>query len=640
MKKQLIIILLFLISINLVSAYECYQETATTSTSCGGLNTGNYTQWGSWAGGASYTLYDGNWNTYRFATGIGGWVNFTYAKPIGSLNTSLWRVKNSLNITETITKDLIITQSCWYANETYLILNVFEDGSQNSVYWNCWNGTEFENLNTTDTTGGALYVYEEAMLWDMYNFLENSQTYTTPKLENTESLFKINVTIGNVWTNQLAYLNYNHTKYSASITLSGSNYIGSKTITTPSVGATQNIPFVWEFALTNSTGTYWFNSSNLTQSVIETGLSLCTPALNVSFINFTIQDQNTFTKINSSFKIAFTGEGLDYSYEDTTETNSSFAFCFSPPDESYNISASIEYEASSYEKNYYYLNNYQLTNITTNLTLYLLNDTLGDAIVIRVQDESKKAIEDVYVSIQKYDAGTGTFYTVGMAESDFNGEDVVYLNYYDTYYRYSLVKNNELLLLTNTSKIYSSPVRLTVRSDYIFSYEKFNNIAYTLTFNNVTKNFILSYTDVSGDIATACLLVVRRSINNDTVICSNCESSSSATIYCDISTYGNGTYIATFYATGSLGAISFLEWIEGGANEIYTALGIDATFYAFLLAVIILAVFLVNPVLGVIGVILGIFAGAAIGFQPVNYMEFVGITIIGGIVISLLGSKR
>jgi len=58
-------------------------------------------------------------------------------------------------------------------------------------------------------------------------------------------------------------------------------------------------------------------------------------------------------------------------------------------------------------------------------------------------------------------------------------------------------------------------------------------------------------------------LVYKRTALNDTIICSNCESSSSATVSCDISSYGNGTYIAQFYATGSLGFIDALSWIEG-----------------------------------------------------------------------------
>jgi len=471
------------------------------------------------------------------------------------------------------------------------------------------------------------------------NLIENSQTYTSPTSELTETSFEINATINGGWTNQLAYLFYNHTLYNATISTVDGNSIVTKTLTTPDVGAATNVSFVWEFKLTNSTGDYWFNSSLKNQTVTTSQIGLCTSTLNISLINFTIQDENTFTNINSSFIIHFTGEGFDYSYEDTTQVNSSFAFCFNP-DAEYTMSADIEYSADGYEPNYYFLNDIVLTNQTTNITLYLLNDTLGDPIVIRVLDNSQLPIEEAYVSIQKYDSITNTFYTVGMAKTDFNGEDVVYLNYYDTYYRYSIVKDGELLSLTGTSKIYSSPIRIIIKSSTEFTYEKFKNIGYTLTFNNVTKNFILTYTDTTGDIATACLLVTKRTTLNDTTICSNCESSNSATIYCDISSYGNGTYIAQFYATGSLGYIDFLDWIEGGANEIYTALGEDATFYAFLLGIIILAVFLVNPILGVIGVILGIFAGAALGFQPVNYMEFIGITIVGGIVIMLIGGRR
>jgi len=43
-------------------------------------------------------------------------------------------------------------------------------------------------------------------------------------------------------------------------------------------------------------------------------------------------------------------------------------------------------------------------------------------LVLKVLDDSKLPIEDVYISIQKWDSGTNTFYTVGMAKTDFKGK--------------------------------------------------------------------------------------------------------------------------------------------------------------------------------------------------------------------------
>jgi len=49
---------------------------------------------------------------------------------------------------------------------------------------------------------------------------------------------------------------------------------------------------------------------------------------------------------------------------------------------------------------------------------------------------AQNGIDDVLISIQRYDIGTDTFYTVAMAKTAGGvGEDLVYLNWYDTLYK-------------------------------------------------------------------------------------------------------------------------------------------------------------------------------------------------------------
>jgi len=43
--------------------------------------------------------------------------------------------------------------------------------------------------------------------------------------------------------------------------------------------------------------------------------------------------------------------------------------------------------------------------------------------------------------------------------------------------------------------------------------------------------------------------------------------------------------------------------------------------------------FLISPVLGVVGILLGMLASYAMGFQVIDYYAFLGIVILGGLVI-------
>ena len=119
-------------------------------------------------------------------------------------------------------------------------------------------------------------------------------------------------------------------------------------------------------------------------------------------------------------------------------------------------------------------------------------------------------------------------------------------------------------------------------------------------------------------------------------ICNICETSSSATLYCHIGNSGNGTFISTFYATGSYWNFGSITKNIGGnfAETIYNLLGNDdATFYAMMFSGFIVSLMFISLPLGVVGVILGILGGAALGFQVIEWSSFISIVIVGGLII-------
>lgn len=471
--------------------------------------------------------------------------------------------------------------------------------------------------------------------------LENSQTYNPTSSSSKSETFIINFTYdSSEYTSASGSLVYNGTSYTGTLS-TGENKLLTATLITPSSTETNVYGFYWNISLTNSSGVNYFTSNNYTQTVSPLSLNRCNNIYNVTFINFTVKNTETLTVIPSSFKITFnygiSNKNLNYSYQDTTQTNSSFPFCFLPSNSEYIADANIEYEATDYSKNYYYLTNAELSNATNNITLFLLNSTKATLTVLKAQTDTQTAISDAYIQIQRYDTGTDTYYTVGMARTDYKGEDAVYLNWYDTFYKYVLTKDGSVIYIANPSKISSTPVTFTIPSSTTFDYDKFLGITYTLTFNNATNNFVLTYSLPSGSVTSACLRVDKRTIKNDTLICNTCETSSSATVYCDVSSYGNGTYIATFYAKGSLGFIDSITAFVGSANKLYDLIGnVDGTMYAILFSALVMVLFFVSPVLGVVGMLLGMIGAMALGFQPVNYMEFLGIVIVGGVIIVIL----
>lgn len=547
-----------------------------------------------------------------------------------------------LNLSVTVTDTNL--DDCWYAynntNYTFVCssgVNVNSTITQNPSRFNV---TVFAN----DSVGN---INSATKSWS-YQILENNQTYNVNAVETSTETFNISISyLNTLWNTITANLEYDGTNYSATQHGTGNTITFSKQLNIPSItSASENKTFFWYFTLTNSTGSFTYKSGSNVQNVSEINIHPCTGG-EIAYINFTTRNaENPFGLLNATFKSSWLlkntgGSGLttNYSYEDITETNSTWRFCITPG-VNYTISVDIEIDAEDYAKNFYYFPDANFTvNSTTNITLYLLNDTKATPTTLRTVDNAQTRLSGVLVYIDAYDIGTADYYNVGMAKTNNNGEDIVYLNWYDTLYRFRMYQNGINTYTSNDSKIFDTPKIFEIAEDLSFSFDKFRDFEYSLTFNNVSRIFTLTFVKPNSLVDQGCLKVIKREANNDTTICSTCVTSDSATINCDVSAYGNGTFIAAFYATGSFSLVNLLTENVGStfAKQINDLLNKDdAAFYSIFMSLIVLAMFLITPVLGVIGIVLGLLAISALGFATISYTYFVGIVIIGVIIIWIL----
>jgi len=604
--------------------------------------------------------YNASWTTSALDDGRYNWSCTGYGGLIGSNSTTANRTftldgtKPTIsiftptgnqgiqsipyNVTLNYTASDTNLQSCWYNTSLSATL----------VYTPC----NITNI-TSITNGGTnrIYVYANDSFGNTHtNFTEfylttstNSESYNTTSVETALESFKINITIASLYSSSTGYLVYNGTSYLGTKTSDGLNTIFTKSINVPTTNGTlTNFNFYWTFVLQNVTATTYQNSTSHAQAVTPITFGICTASNNVSYLNFTVKDGDTLAQVPSTFAAFFriySGLGLaqrNVSYQETADGNSTFGFCASPSDKTYLIDSQIEYSSANYAPNSYFLTAASITNQTSNITLYLLNDTAATLTELEVITQTQNPIENVYINIQRYDPGTDTYYTVANAKSNYDGKDIVYLNWYDTLYKFVGVKDGETLFSTTPYKISDTPQRFIVYGSTGSIFDKFEDLEYSLTFNNLTDNFVLTYIDPTGLVTSSCLRVIKRGATADLGICDTCDTSSSGTIYCNIGAYGNGTFVGVYYARGSFSYEDILV-IQKFANEIYDELGnVDATFYAIILSGVVMVMFLITPALGILGILLGMLLGMVLGFQPLNYAEFIGIAIVGGIVIAIL----
>ncbi len=216
----------------------CYQEFANVSTSCGGLNTGTYTDRStgmscpspSWDSTFS-KLIDSDWETYSFAAGTqcNTRLVINYTKPVSSLNQSLWQVKFS-NKTSILIKNYTLPASCWdYSSERISLHLQSSSYSPYCVTMSCANITKTDALDSVvidqycypqGEIGINNILYEEAMIWnlssrwDVSNLsltLENisvfnySGTLNQTRIDVDDFSFEVNTFLRNCTEDLLGY---------------------------------------------------------------------------------------------------------------------------------------------------------------------------------------------------------------------------------------------------------------------------------------------------------------------------------------------------------------------------------------------------------------------------------------------------
>lgn len=176
----------------------CFQEQATTASDCGGLDTGNYSQYpiDSFFYDTAQ-VHDSNYLTGQYANYRHSFIlNITYIKPSYATNNTVWLVKDTGG-----TYNLTIPQICY--DQTNITFRVYGIGSAlgcsnycNAINYSCYNGSHFITLRSYNSgLGGGMvsnYAYEEAIYWAGY---ANDVYLSVPKyvnLTNVNLSIKIN----------------------------------------------------------------------------------------------------------------------------------------------------------------------------------------------------------------------------------------------------------------------------------------------------------------------------------------------------------------------------------------------------------------------------------------------------------------
>lgn len=536
-------------------------------------------------------------------------------------NETSWSVKNTTSVTG-------ITN----------ITNWYRTFSLGSYLWEC---------EACDDTG---YCYHSAnRTLGIKNIAENSQTYNSSIYETEQGIYILNLSYdSSEWSSISGNLIYNGTAYSGTKSGTGDTITYTKSLDIQTVSANTNKTFYWTIYLTNSSGTYAYNSTSYNQTVQNLIFINCNATYPTKFVNYSIYEETNLALINSSFDATFNywvGAGdiyENYSFSSSAD-NTSFAFCTNV-NKTFNVDSKIDLEALNYNKRIYEFNDEVFTNSTTYKLLYLLNSSLATNVIIEVKDTGLSPLKGYFVTIERYYPETGLYKVVVNEKTDEFGQFVASLIENTVKYKFAF-RDSDNVLIKQTGDII-----IACRSTYCIvpfviavagtEFEEFTNItsySYTLSFSNTTNEFTFSWNDLTGDSAIARLEVTRYLLNGSSVICNTTSTSSSSSLTCSVGS-SQANYKAQAFRSvgGNERRIAILNYEVGSPVETY---GAEGLLWVFILLMTLISVGAFNPTAGALLYGVGFIAFGTLGLISMPISVFFANTLLVAIFIWAVNRK-
>jgi len=522
---------------------------------------------------------EGTYNWTAYANGINSTGNY-----VGTFSVvQSFSVDNTLPIVNiTYPRNAItyfIAQNNLTLNYTYTEINPsvcsynYNSTTANTTILSCLNTTfqisEHRDRNITvfanDTAGNLGYNESN---WSYYVF-QYSTGISSPVLSGSTQTFVYN--FSSQYTPSSIRLIYNGSANSATISNPDTDmWLGTVTMQVPLSNTSAIKNLYWNVIFSDGTV---INSSVVNQAISPIIFAICSTNVNTTVLNVSARDEVNNNQLNftlSAFFQYWNGNGtssdmLNYSYANTTD-NLYYAFCVNPASSYINVTATLSYSRTGYGTRSYYFTNSQFSNMTQNLTLYLLNSSATGLQTVNfvVVDQFGEGVEGAFINIQKWDIGTNTYNTVNVIETDPEGKSAADLQVNVAWYRYQVTYNGILYLVTAPLIETQTTRILTINTAAGTPYNNFNNVYGDVSFNNNTNVFTFTFADTSGSVGSGCLEVIKMSAASTTTVAYYCINASS----------GTTTYTATENGTYVANGIAILTSVYGSVTQTLDSLSV------------------------------------------------------------------
>ena len=455
-----------------------------------------------------------------------------------------------------------------------------------------------------------------------------------------------------------ADLIWNGTDYGSSSEYAGTDFFFiNKTFTTPPFNRTENISFLWNYTVFYTNGSIIYDNTSLYfQNVTTIGLDNCSTGNPVAIeFNLTEEEQrgvNITGEFFGSFDIWSGDSSVKKNYVFNFTNSHNFSICINTNQTVY-TDAFIQYASSenftiysgyfNYTARNYFLDNYELDNITDHIDLALLPENKTRRLDVTLINSQGISLAGYIITIQRL-YFSNEYLTVAMMKTDNGGYSSAYLFESNprlgmssvVYYKFIVSKDGttyfETMPVCLVDTQFNNGLTITVNTTIGEWFQYATGISSSCTYTEATTVLRCSVNDATGRMLRVCMNASEIGIAGKTELCQQCSTSSAVTLTC-VTGNMSGKTLTWFlfldmhesaYLLRS-GSISFPAVSSYGMDGIVIAL--------FLVLLLSAALGFFDPILGVIGGTSGVVVSYMAGFLTVGWAGLISLVIVAGIIM-------
>jgi len=385
---------------------------------------------------------------------------------------------------------------------------------------------------------------------------------------------------------------FNQTSGEYNFTYSATNYISSSVLLNVTGGGTHTQ------SMTSGNSLYLFVYDE------DTDLLIDWKNVTIEVVNY----ENASTRYNTSTGSAFVSGFAEGDYE-------------------------IRYYADDYAQRLYFTS---ITGSDTqNISLFLLNESIGTIKLIEVVDQNDEKIGNVTISMLRHFIDCNCFEVVEMAKSSEQGNTFMFTELYTASYKYYLSYAGVNRLMTDTFRLDTRTLyfKIDLQTSGLTNYWETFGVSTAIAVNQTTNIWDYSWTNAKSGVTQANLVVKRVDIYGETIISNQSQSSSSGSLSFNQTAYEDlaGEFIGEGYVTIG-GEDTLLERISFAYKSAHETYGLSGVLLTLIILGVVASIGFYNPSVSIGMLIVGMVITSTMGFLAISVVWLIG-TVIAGLVM-------